>query len=295
MRKLAFILFLSMFGAIAMASEVKPLSVSVRDYGFGENRRGFVFVFATDRGEVGFEIAGTGKKMPYGQYELGKKGGMELTDNGYLEIGKRKIKFESLTVDISKGKCGKTCFVVNYKTAESAEGGFRFEGKTKIMKDFRKLRYEFERPNDGAMNYELTGARIALCEDTLYNCRKGLLFAECGIMDFIFEMRFPTDSSEICGRYEMKMENVPYRVRPSEGVYYTYGKYVFSIYTGGDEEWDTDRYFYFPQQGYIEISEGKIYFELICHSGQVIRGVYKGEIKVSQDEGGCIDGYAVWQ
>lgn len=292
MRRLFLILLLTVSSAIVMASGVEPLRVAVRDYGFGDGVRGFVFVFATDSGEVGFEIAGTGKKMPYGHYEVGHASGTGLTDNGYLAIGKRRVKFSALTVDITKVK-GKTSFIVNYE-AEGRKGGFRYTGRVKAEKDFRKLCYEFERPNDGAMNYELTGATISICTDTLYNCRKGLLLAECGIMDFVFEMRFPTDSSEIYGRYEMNMENVPYRVRPSEGVYYSHGKYAFSIYTGGDEEWDTDRYFYFPQKGYIEISEGKIFFELTCHSGQVIRGVYKGEIKVSQDEGGCIDGYTVW-
>lgn len=188
----------------------------------------------------------------------------------------RFVAFETMNVQINKCKAGRYEILIDYKTTEGEVANCRYFGKLSFEKMGGKSVYEFEQPDRSVMNLELTGAEVAVKEETGYGSRRGIVKLECGEIEIILEAYLPTDG--VYGKYEMKYSKAPYGLLRSRGGFFYRGSYYMTDQVSIEDK--LDGVFYYPISGYLEIRDDKVVFEFECHNGGILCGVYRGKSEI---------------
>lgn len=312
-RGLLFLLISAVAAVLAYGNDYKELTTSRRYENVFMNRCfyddrlvGYEFFFEVEdvndsitlRKEINFTIVvdcyrKNVRTVPVGRFSLGGKDSVSVNAIDYYESrisylegdaaryesqdsDGRFVAFSVLDVQINKCKLGRYEVLVDYVTAEGDTANCRYFGKLGFAKMGGKSVYEFEQPDKGVMNLELTDAELNIYEATGYGSRRGVLRLGCGEIEIILEVYVPC--GEVYGRYVMRYSKDPFGMLRSRGGFFYRGSYYMTDQVSIEDK--LDGLFYYPVSGFLEISGDKVVFDFECHNGGILRGVYRGKCEI---------------
>lgn len=234
--------------------------------------------------------------LPEGEFTLGSCDSLFLNAIDYYESGVRydgytsdtlgktvfHCSFQQCRVRISTRKGRVYDISVEYQLSNGEKGVYTYVGKLRTVRDDDRAKFNFMPEEKHIKNWQLTAAKIEVAGETAFSSREAQLKFLCA--DEIYgevTIYLPLDS--INGHYKMKCGKEAGCCEVSRGGYDEKG--YFNLFRTGIEE-DSSGYNYYPRSGYIDITDGKMFFEFITFDGSTVRGVFRGAIPV---KGGSIN------
>lgn len=231
-----------------------------------------------------------GNALPLGEFTLGscdsvRVGSVDFYRSSVRYYGvyndtydKPDILCSFLQCKVTISSLKKNVYSVNikYELNNGEKGDLSYVGKVKNERLDSRAKFNFMPNEQRTKNWQLTHAKIELEETTAYSSREATLSFLCA--DEIYGMvtlYLPLDS--INGHYIIRYGKEVYSCEKSTGGYD--GQGYFNMFNSGIEE-DSSGYIYYLESGYLDIMEGKMFFEFITRDGSTVRGVFKGDIPV---------------
>lgn len=183
--------------------------------------------------------------------------------------------FQQCTLKIDKQEKGSYVVRISYRLRNGEQGDYIYMGRVKPEKHDKRARFNFMPKNKGIKNWQLTDAKLELQGTTAFSSRKATLVFVCG--DDFYGMAvvyLPIDG--VNGHYVVRYGKMAGSCEKSVGGYDSGGYY--NLYNTGIQD-DFEGYFYYPESGYIDITDEKTFFEFVSRDGSIVRGVFKGKIR----------------
>ena len=285
------IILLLLFCLPSFAEEVNFMRFhSANLVGYGTENYGYELSFETENLNIIGE-SGEGKlltltlvvpkkgnrrtSLPLGEFHLGTCDSLQLNSIDYYAscaeyYGKYNLNYRSADlrvpilhcdVNISKLKANKLRILLNYELANGERGEYLYEGKVKIENKIQKLNLDYIPKKPQIKNWQLTSANISINDTTAYNSRLAILQFECEY-DMMGEVVFYAPLDSINGRFELK-----------------YGKEQGTAEPGEIEDF-VDGWSFFLVDGYMTLTDEKLFFEFTCLDGSIVRGFKYGGLCV---------------